>query len=129
LGAFLARRAKNRAFRCNLFFLSQEKKDFRFNPLRAQGIKSLSANTSWMDIISFSSPPGPDCLCFSPRYESKLRIAVRASRAYCIFPHYVVCYVSLSLKKDSGNIDENEKQYESFIRKGKHCEAEFAFCT
>jgi hypothetical protein len=34
----LALRAKNRAFRSNLFCRKAAKKDFRFNPLRAQGL-------------------------------------------------------------------------------------------
>jgi hypothetical protein len=34
---------KNRAFRCNLFCGFAAKKDFRYNPLRAQGLLALSA--------------------------------------------------------------------------------------
>jgi hypothetical protein len=37
LGAFLAPGAKKRAFRCNLFYRSALKKDFRFNPSRMGG--------------------------------------------------------------------------------------------
>jgi hypothetical protein len=36
-GAFLAQSAKNRAFRSNLFYRCAVKKDFRYNPWRAQG--------------------------------------------------------------------------------------------
>jgi hypothetical protein len=38
MGAFLALRAKNRAFRSNLFCRFTAKKDFRYNPLRAHGL-------------------------------------------------------------------------------------------
>jgi hypothetical protein len=81
LGAFFALRAKNRAFRSNLFYRSAVKKDFRYKPWRAHQRQTEDLRITLKSAGFFAPQKKPPGVVYRLRRVSSKAPALRSQAA------------------------------------------------